>query len=87
MLLRREVLPRREVFFLTGADEHGQKIADTAAAQGLKPIELVDKCVAQFKHLDWTLGCSFDGCAREEGARPNAPPSTPEEPLSRRWWW
>ena len=49
----------REVFFLTGADEHGQKIADTAAAQGLKPIELVDRSVSQFKHLDWTLGCDF----------------------------
>ena len=54
----------RDVFFLTGADEHGQKIADTAATQGLKPIELVNKCVAQFKHLDWTLGCDFDGCVR-----------------------
>ena len=31
---------------MTGADEHGQKIADTAEKDGLKPIELVDKCVA-----------------------------------------
>lgn len=54
----------REVYFLTGADEHGQKIADTAAAQGIKPIELVDRSVAQFKHLDWTLGCDFDGYVR-----------------------
>ena len=36
----------RDVFFLTGADEHGQKIADTAAAAGVQPIELCDKHVA-----------------------------------------
>ncbi len=51
----------RKVFFCTGADEHGQKIADTAAAQSIKPIELCDKHVAQFKHLDATLKCDFDG--------------------------
>ena len=39
----------REVYFLTGADEHGQKIADTAAGQGIKPIELCDKHVRQFQ--------------------------------------
>ena len=33
----------RDVFFLTGADEHGQKIADTAAAQGILPIELCNR--------------------------------------------
>lgn len=38
-----------QVFFLTGADEHGQKIADTAASMGLKPIELCDKSVAAFQ--------------------------------------
>ena len=27
----------RDVYFLTGADEHGQKIADTAAAQARTP--------------------------------------------------
>jgi nucleoside diphosphate kinase len=54
----------REVFFLTGSDEHGQKIADTAAGQGLKPIELADKHVAQFQDLDHSLGVKFDGYVR-----------------------
>lgn len=54
----------REVFFLTGADEHGQKIADTAEKQGLKPIELCDRHVAQFIALDKALGCEFDGYVR-----------------------
>ena len=53
----------REVFFLTGADEHGQKIADTAAGQGLTPIQLCDKHVEQFQKLDHTLRVEFDGYA------------------------
>jgi len=68
----------REVFFLTGADEHGQKIADTAAAADLTPQELVDKCVAQFKHLDWTIGCEFDGYVRTT--------STHHKDLCRKLW-
>ena len=68
----------RDVYFLTGADEHGQKIADTAAAQGVKPIELVDRCVAQFKHLDWTLGCEFNGYVRTT--------SEDHKKLCRRLW-
>jgi len=31
------------VFFLTGTDEHGQKIAQTAEGMGLKPIDICDK--------------------------------------------
>lgn len=54
----------REVYFLTGADEHGQKIADTAAAQGLPPIELCNKHVAQFQELDHALNCRYDGYVR-----------------------
>lgn len=36
------------VYFLTGSDEHGQKIANTAAAEGKEPIEICDKvCMTQ----------------------------------------
>lgn len=34
------------VYFLTGTDEHGQKVERTAAAEGVKPIELADRIVA-----------------------------------------
>lgn len=68
----------REVYFLTGADEHGQKIADTAEKAGIKPQELVDRSVAQFKHLDWTLGCEFDGYVRTT--------SDAHKKLCRRLW-
>lgn len=33
----------KEVFFLTGSDEHGQKIANTAAAMGIEPIDICNK--------------------------------------------
>ena len=52
----------REVFFLTGADEHGQKIADTAAAAGVEPIALVDKHVAQFQELNKKLAVENTRC-------------------------
>lgn len=45
----------RKVLFMTGADEHGQKIATTAAARGLKPIELCDQYVAAFQELNKRL--------------------------------
>jgi nucleoside diphosphate kinase len=50
----------REVRFCTGSDEHGQKIADTAAGLGLTPQALADKCTSRFKHLDKTLHCDYD---------------------------
>ena len=43
-----------DVMFLTGTDEHGQKIEQKAAAEGVTPKEYVDKIVANFKNL-WKL--------------------------------
>lgn len=42
-----------EVFFLTGSDEHGQKIAKSAAIKNLSPQKFVDEIVLEFKDL-WT---------------------------------
>lgn len=39
----------RQVLFMTGADEHGQKIADAAAQRGVTPIELCDHFVTKFQ--------------------------------------
>src|SRR5258705_7476136 len=36
-----------DVWFLTGADEHGQKIERAAAKEGILPIELADRVVAK----------------------------------------
>lgn len=38
-------------YFLTGTDEHGDKIAKAAAAQGRTPKEFVDEISAQFRKL------------------------------------
>ena len=43
-----------ETFFLTGTDEHGQKIEDKAKEAGVTPKEYVDKIVAGIKDL-WSL--------------------------------
>jgi len=40
-----------KVFFLTGTDEHGQKIERVASASGERPIELADRVVLRFKGL------------------------------------
>ena len=53
-----------EVFFLTGSDEHGQKIQQAAEKEGVTPIEYVDKIVAGFKHLWELLGISNDDFIR-----------------------
>jgi len=49
-----------EVFFLTGTDEHGQKIEKTAAEKGLTPKELADRVVGRFKELWKQLNISCD---------------------------
>ena len=41
----------KDVWFLTGTDEHGQKIEKTAEAQGITPLQLCDKNSAIFKEL------------------------------------
>jgi len=49
-----------DVFFLTGTDEHGQKMEKSAAAKGLKPIELADRNVERFKSLWEDLNIHYD---------------------------
>jgi len=49
-----------EVFFLTGTDEHGQKVEKAATQKKLKPIELADQVVERFKGLWKALNISYD---------------------------
>ena len=49
-----------DVMFLTGTDEHGQKIAVNAQKEGVSPKKYVDKIVGDFKSLWKTLGISND---------------------------
>jgi len=53
-----------DVMFLTGSDEHGQKIQRVAAENGVSPREYVDKIVAGFKSLWETLHITNDDFIR-----------------------
>ncbi len=59
-LSRHKKLAGYDVFFLTGTDEHGQKIEKAAAQKGMTPIELADQVVIRFKNLWKTLNISYD---------------------------
>ncbi|WP_432649249.1 methionine--tRNA ligase [Huintestinicola sp.] len=49
-----------DVMFLTGTDEHGQKIEQKAAEKGVTPKEYVDEIVAVFKNLWSYMNISYD---------------------------
>ncbi|MFA5658030.1 MAG: methionine--tRNA ligase [Oscillospiraceae bacterium] len=49
-----------DVMFLTGTDEHGQKIEKKACEEGVSPQEYVDKIVANFKKLWDRIGITYD---------------------------
>jgi len=68
-LARYHRLQGEEVFLLTGTDEHGQKIAQAAAAAGKSPQEFVDGVVPQFEGLWKTLNISSDDFIRTTQAR------------------
>lgn len=59
-LARFNRLQGKEVFFLTGTDEHGQKIEKAAAEKGLQPLELADRVVIRFQDLWKSLHISYD---------------------------
>jgi len=58
-----------DVHFLTGTDEHGQKIERAARAQGLEPIELADRVVSRYRALWEQLDISYDDFIRTTEAR------------------
>src|SRR5690606_17807837 len=57
-------LEGREVYFLTGTDEHGIKMVQTATAQGVTPRELADRNAAEFRRLAEALNVSNDDFIR-----------------------
>ena len=57
-IARFERLDGKSVFFLTGTDEHGLKMKQTAAKDGLTPRALADRNAARFQQMAQTLGLS-----------------------------
>ncbi len=64
VLARHHRLLGRDVYFLTGTDEHGQKVEKSAAEAGETPIQLADRVVKRFQELWRRLDISNDDFIR-----------------------
>ncbi|WP_082641474.1 methionine--tRNA ligase [Bradyrhizobium yuanmingense] len=53
-------LDGKDVFFLTGTDEHGQKMIQTAASEGMSTAALATRNAGRFREMDERLDVSFD---------------------------
>ncbi len=60
ILARYHRLFGEETLFLTGTDEHGQKIAEAAKARGIEPQQHVDELAAVFQQIWGRLNISHD---------------------------
>jgi len=63
VLARYHRLKGDDVFFLTGVDQHGQKVQQSAEKQGVAPQEFVDGITAKFRALWDKLNVRYDGWA------------------------
>lgn len=68
----RAKLGAENVFFLTGTDEHGTKVAESAAKRGLEPQVFADEVSAEYKNVWATLGVSYDEFFRTTDPRHEA---------------
>ena len=59
-LARFQRLNGKDVFFLTGTDEHGLKMVQTAESEGLGVADLAARNAGRFKEMDERLNVSFD---------------------------
>ena len=69
LLARFHRLAGRETFFLTGTDEHGTKVSETAQKAGMSEIEFCDKTVETFKKAWANLGIENDYFIRTTSER------------------
>ncbi len=63
-IARRERMLGRDVWFLTGTDEHGQKIERSAATAGEPPQVFTDRVSAEFRGLWDRMGLTYDDFIR-----------------------
>ncbi|MBD0306398.1 MAG: methionine--tRNA ligase, partial [Nitrospiraceae bacterium] len=64
VLARYRRLMGSEVFFLTGLDEHGQKVQQAAQKAGIEPQRYCDQLAPQFQNLWQRLNISYDDFVR-----------------------
>lgn len=65
----RQVLGDENVFFLTGTDEHGIKVSQSAAKNGIPPQEFTDKVSSEYKKVWKELGISYNEFFRTTDSR------------------
>lgn len=58
-----------DVYFLTGTDEHGQKVLKAAQEKGLTPLEFIDQIIPVFKDMWKKLDIHYDDFIRTTEAR------------------
>ncbi|HCN78787.1 MAG TPA: methionine--tRNA ligase [Verrucomicrobiales bacterium] len=63
VMARFQRLNGREVYFLTGVDQHGQKVQKSAEKEGLTPQQFVEGVTGHFTALWEKLGVRYDGWA------------------------
>jgi methionyl-tRNA synthetase len=63
-LARFQRLDGKDVFFLTGTDEHGMKMVQTAKREGISTRQLADRNAAEFKRMTRALNASNDDFIR-----------------------
>jgi methionyl-tRNA synthetase len=59
-IARFQRLDGKDVFFLTGTDEHGLKMIQTAQSEGMTPLDLATRNAGLFRQMDQRLNVSFD---------------------------
>ena len=64
VIARRHRLLGDDTFFLTGTDEHGQKVQRSAAAAGIPPQQFADQVSATFRNLWKRMGITNDDYIR-----------------------
>ena len=64
VIARRHRLLGDDTFFLTGTDEHGQKIERSAAAAGIAPQQFADQVSIEFRNLWDRMGLTYDDYIR-----------------------
>jgi methionyl-tRNA synthetase len=72
VLARFQRLDGKDVLFITGMDEHGQKMQQTAAREGLEPQGLADRTAALFETMGEQLNARTDDIVRTTSERHKA---------------
>lgn len=69
VIARYRRLAGEEVYFLTGVDQHGQKVQQTAEKEGVSPAEYVKTVTARFSALWKKISVEYDGWAETTDPR------------------